>query len=442
MRLRHPLFERDLPRSWSVCTVDDIKSPEPSSCVAGPFGSNISSKYFVDDGVPVIRGNNLSDKLIPFVPEGFAFVSEERASSYKAQHVRAGDLVFTCWGTIGQVGLIPNDGPYRAYIISNKQLKLRPNQMITDVRYLFYYFASPAMVAHIRGRAIGAAVPGINLGILKALPVVLPPLPVQHRIASILSAYDDLIENNTKRIKILEEMARSLYREWFVHFRFPGHENVKMVDSELGKVPKAWPITRLDQVYQTASGGTPSRKHPEYFAAAGAGIPWVKTKELLDGWILFTEEDLSLEGLNSSSAKIFPANTLLIAMYGATIGQLGLLGVPSATNQACCAILPAQEKSPFGPYWAWCYFLENRARIAALGLGAAQPNISQVVIRGLELVRPSAELAARFEQSATPLFETIRNLQARNWTLQRTRDLLLPRLISGEIDVSKLPLPT
>src|SRR5215210_5824009 len=123
MSKRHPLFDTSLPKDWQCLPLDEIKANEPHSCVAGPFGSNISSKYFVDEGVPVIRGSNLRADLTKFVPEGFVFVSPEQAKQYKAQHVIADDLVFTCWGTIGQVGLIPNDGPFTEYIISNKQLK-------------------------------------------------------------------------------------------------------------------------------------------------------------------------------------------------------------------------------------------------------------------------------------------------------------------------------
>src|ERR1700687_2480487 len=235
---RHPLFETPLPANWRLLKVDDIKSPEKSACVAGPFGSNISSKFFVQSGVPVIRGGNLCDDLTRFVPEGFAYVTEEQAKKYKAQHVRAGDLVFTCWGTIGQVGLIPANGPFPEYIISNKQLKLRVNPELADSVYLFFYFAGPKMVQHVLGKAIGAAVPGINLGILKELPVVLPPLPVQRQIAGILSAYDELIENNLRRIKILETMARALYREWFVEFRCPGHEERLVVTSPVRDLPR------------------------------------------------------------------------------------------------------------------------------------------------------------------------------------------------------------
>lgn len=239
------LFDLPLPAGWKLLSVDDIKAPEKHSCVAGPFGSSISSKFFVEEGVPIIRGGNLRDDLTPFVAEGFAFVSPEQAQRYKGQHVRAGDLVFTCWGTLGQVGLIPTNGPFPEYIISNKQLKLRPNGEIADSKFLFYYFGSPQMVQHIRSIAIGAAVPGINLGLLKALQVALPPLDLQKEIVRFLSAYDDLIEDNNRRIKILEEMAQMIYREWFVHFRFPGHEKVKVVESELGMIPESWRIGTL-----------------------------------------------------------------------------------------------------------------------------------------------------------------------------------------------------
>jgi type I restriction enzyme S subunit len=203
-----------VPAGWKLCSVDEIKAREPSACVAGPFGSEISSKYFVDEGVPVIRGSNLRDDLTRFVSEGFVFVSEERAARhYGPQHVKSGDLVFTCWGTIGQVGLIPEDGPHPSYIISNKQLKLRVDRTIADPVFCFYYLASPAGVEYIRNRGIGGAVPGINLGILKRLPIAFPPLETQLRIVSVLAAYDDLIENNRRRMALLEKAARLLYEE-------------------------------------------------------------------------------------------------------------------------------------------------------------------------------------------------------------------------------------
>jgi type I restriction enzyme S subunit len=187
------------------------------------------------------------------VPQGFAFVSEDQAREYGPQHVRGGDLVFTCWGTIGQVGLIPYDGPFPEYIISNKQLKLRVNPDIANPLFCFYYLASPAGAAYIRNRGIGGAVPGINLGILKAMPIALPKLEVQREIAGILSAYDDLIENNRRRMALLEESARLLYQEWFVRLRFPGHEHTRIVNG----VPEGWERTTLGTLCRIRRGASP-----------------------------------------------------------------------------------------------------------------------------------------------------------------------------------------
>ena len=202
-----------VPKGWKVLSVNNIKSTEPYACVAGPFGSNISAKYFVDSGVPVIRGSNLRHDLTRFVPTGFVFVSEAKAQDFLPQHVVGDDLVFTCWGTIGQVALVPKDGPYPAYIISNKQLKLRVDESVADPLFCFYYFASPPFVEHIRNHGIGGAVPGINLGILKSLKIAIPPLDIQRRISKIIAAYDNLIENNRRRITLMEESARLLFRE-------------------------------------------------------------------------------------------------------------------------------------------------------------------------------------------------------------------------------------
>ena len=280
---RQPLFDRPLPDGWQILTVDDIKAPGKHSCVAGPFGSNISSKYFVESGIPVIRGNNLRDDLTRFVAKGFVFVSEEQAKNYKAQHVKPGDLVFTCWGTLGQVGLIPDDGPYPEYIISNKQLKLRPNEEMCNPLYLFYYFGSPYMVEYIQRIASSAAVPGINLRLLKSFQIALPPLDVQDHIASILSAYDDLIENNTRRIAILEEMARALYQEWFVHFRFPGHEHVPLAPSPLGPIPEGWEVLPFSSAARFVNGFAFKPSH-----WGTRGLPIVKIKELKNGIVADT----------------------------------------------------------------------------------------------------------------------------------------------------------
>lgn len=294
----------------------------------------------------------------------------------------------------------------------------------------FVYHLMTTLRDELKSNAGGAATPIINKTAFSEIEVNVPPLPVQRLIAGILSAYDELIENNQRRIKILEQMARALYREWFVHFRFPGHEHVARVPSPLGEIPEGWEVVPFSEIYDTASGATPSRKIAEYY---GEDYPWIKTRELKDGFVLEAEENITKLGLEKSSAKLFPANTVVIAMYGATIGKLGILAMPSATNQACAAILP--RKTGFGRAYAYWFLAENRKELIALGQGAAQQNISQVVIKKFPSLRPPTELAERFTVIAEPLLDLIKSLQNNIQNLRRTRDLLLPRLLSGQLNL-------
>ena len=423
--IERPLVYK-VPKNWNVHTVNEIRSMDAHSCVAGPFGSKISSKFFVDDGVPVIRGSNLRDDLTRFVPENFVFLSETKAQEFRPQLVKGGDLIFTCWGTIGQVGLIPENGPYPEYIISNKQLKLRVNQKIASPLFCFYYFASPLYVEHVRNRNIGGAVPGINLGILKSFRIALPPIKVQDGLIEILGSYDDLIENNRRRMALLEDAARQMYQEWFVRLRFPGCEHARIVDG----VPDGWKKGMVSDFYETSSGGTPSRKRPEYFTGE---IPWVKTQELHDGFIIDTDEKITEAALKNSSAKLFSDKTILVALYGATIGKIGILAVPATTNQACCAIIPTDKSSHY--IHAFLFFRENKERLVSLSAGAAQNNISQQIIRGFEMIVPKPSLMKSFTESLEPVFEQWLILHRQNHKLRTARDLLLPKLMSGELTV-------
>ena len=432
---RHVLFDNELPRGWSVTTVDAIKATEKSACVAGPFGSNISSKYFAPEGVPVIRGSNLTDDLTRFVPKGFVFVSLERAASYRAQHVRAGDLVFTCWGTIGQVGLIPENGPFPEYIISNKQLKLRPNTALTDPLYLFYYFASPQMVSHLRNRAIGAAVPGINLGILKALEVVLPPIRAQRRIASILSVYDDLIENNTRRIAILEEMAQRIYEEWFVRFRFPGHEGVPMVESELGLVPEGWPVVAASRAMEI----NPSTKVPK------EGLkPFLAMNCLSDGSMLI---DCPGERDGNSGSKFCNGDTLFAritpCLENGKTGFVQFLPSDDAVAFGSTEFIVLRSRT-LTPEFVYLLARSDAFRdnaIKSMSGASGRQRVREACFDTFLLATPNQKTLAQFEGVVRPMFQLVQSLALKNANLRETRDLLLPKLISGELDVSAVPEP-
>ena len=206
---------------------------------------------------------------------------------------------------------------------------------VADVKFVKYLLST--LQPGMQSAALGTTQDNLSLEKLLSFRFAVPPLDYQKKVASVLSAYDDLIENTTRRIEILEEISLRLYEEWFVKFRTPIDAGQRSEDCGNGELPEGWELQPLANLYETKSGGTPSRKRAEYF---GTGIPWIKTKELKDGPIFVTEEQITEEGLSNSSAKLLPKDTVLIAMYGATIGKLGILDIDAATNQACCAILP------------------------------------------------------------------------------------------------------
>ena len=277
-----------------------------------------------------------------------------------------------------------------------------------------------------------------DLSSIQDIMIDVYPLPIQRKIAAILSAYDDLIENNTRRIKILEEMAQAIYREWFVHFRFPGHEGVRMVESELGLIPEGWEVSKIDKVCsRIASGGTPTRNNENYWTPGT--ITWYKTKELQDSFLFDSEEKISNDGLTNSSAKIFPKDSIVIALYASpTLGRLGILTQDSTFNQAMCGLI-ANEKL-INNYYLFFSLLNNRAYFQRIALGAAQQNINVTKLRSMPIIIPNKELIDEFQKIIDTIYLDIKNLLMKNINLRRTRDLLLPKLISGELDVSELDI--
>ncbi|SDB61714.1 type I restriction enzyme, S subunit [Desulfonatronum thiosulfatophilum] len=219
-----------LPTDWKAMTVDEIKSTDKRSIISGPFGSNISSKYFVESGVPVVRGNNLSLGLgEKFKDDGFVFITSEKASELNTWAAK-NDLIFTAVGTIGQVGILRGNEKFNKYIISNKQLRLTVNNRIIDPLFAYYWFASQMMVDQIMQRNTGSSVPLINLSVLKSLVVPVPPLSEQKCIASVLSSLDDKIDLLHRQNKTLEAMAETLFRQLFVEEAQEDWEEVMLAD--------------------------------------------------------------------------------------------------------------------------------------------------------------------------------------------------------------------
>lgn len=282
----------------------------------------------------------------------------------------------------------------------------------------------------------GATMPNLTTDTIKSFPIPYPK--ARRKIASILSAYDDLIENNTRRIAILEEMAQAIYREWFVNFRFPGHENVKLVQSTLGMIPEGWEPTELGSCSQIVPGYAFKSKDWQE-----SGVPVVKIKNITENNCVDMESaDCVSESLISDKMHKFMLKTgdLLIAMTGATAGKAGVLRmrVPSALNQRVAKICPNDGFRSL----LWCFIIGNRKLFFNLADGAAQPNMSGGQIESVPLLVPSGHILSLFESSVCDIAKLVDSLYFKNRNLRTTRDLLLPKLISGLLDVEDLDIDT
>ncbi len=238
-----------------------------------------------------------------------------------------------------------------------------------DERFVYYFFKAFDFTPYNSGSAQSS----LNRNYLYPVPIQVPPLQTQRKIAAILSAYDDLIENNMRRIEILEEMARSLYREWFVNFRFPGHEQVKMVDSELGLIPEGWDVKKLVELGEIITGKTPSKKVPEYF---GDYMPFIKTPDMHGNiFCIQAGEYLSELGVASQKNKIIPANSLCVSCIG-TAGIVSITSVISQTNQQINSIILHEQLNREFLYFALRSLKEI---INQYGSNGVHPNFAKIL---------------------------------------------------------------
>ena len=304
----------------------------------------------------------------------------------------------------------------------------RVKQGKSDEDFVYYLTSSDAVVLPAINSMTGASGrQRADKRFIERTKLNVPDLPTQMRIAEILSAYDDLIENNNRRIALLEKAAQELYKEWFVRFRFPGYENVKFENG----LPEGWKRKKISAYYDTCSGGTPSRTHEEYFEE---GIyPWVKTGEIKDCIIIDTEEYITKEAVKKSSAKLLPARSVAMAMYGVNIGQLGYFDKQMTCNQACCVF--SDKKSFSSKHYLFQYLKSIREYLLLISFGAAQQNLSQELIKKIKIVMPSDDVVRAFEEKVDAIYDSIKTLMYKNQNLAKQRDLLLPRLMSGKLEV-------
>jgi len=384
-------------------------------------------------------------KKYPFIEMGavepgrrYVYADQERMFSNGGAKFLHGDTLFARITPCLENGKIAQYIGNKLGFGSTEFFVFRARPEVADPGYI-YYLAKSDIIRMPAAKSMSGASgrQRANLESIINLEVPAPPLPIQRKIASILSAYDDLIENNLRRIKILEEMAQNLYREWFVKFRFPGHEKVRFVDSELGKIPEGWEIDKVGNTFTILGGGTPSKKIPAYWKHGT--INWYTPSDLTGCNLMFMDRSgtkITELGLKKSSAKLFPPYSVMMTSR-ATLGVLAINTTEACTNQGFITCIPNQ-RVPL--YFMYHWLKENVDYFISLGTGATFKEITKGLFKTVELAIPDQNIVYCFEDKVQPIVQNILNLQRKNNILRQTRDLLLPKLISGELDVSELDI--
>lgn len=277
-----------------------------------------------------------------------------------------------------------------------------------DEKFMYYFLQTVDFTQF----NTGSAVPSLNRNHIHELSIFIPPLKEQERIASILSSLDDKIDLLHRENKTLEAMAETIFRKWFI-------EEVRQE-------------VLLGDVVETTSGGTPSRKYEKYYQ--NGTIDWVKSKELNRSFLLKTEEKITLEAVENSSAKFIPANSVLIAMYGATVGEYAIIAKEMTCNQAVCALKP-NDNYPYTYLYLWAKFMQDD--FLNLACGAAQQNISQVLIKQQQFCS-DVDTVKQFHSIVEPLFEKLKQNEIQLSSLEEMKNVILHKLINNELNINEL----
>jgi type I restriction enzyme S subunit len=385
----------------------------------GPFGSNIKVSCFVDSGVPVLNGSNLEGFSLS--EKTFRYVTREKADSLNKANAHRGDIVITHRGTLGQIVFIPQDSKYDRYVISQSQFRVRCNDKVLP-EYLVYYFHTPIGQHKLLSNASQVGVPALARpsSTFQQIEVVLPELSIQKRVVEIISTIQKKIVNNQEQNDNLEQQAQSYFQELFVDNADP-----------------EWTTGTISDLGAVVGGSTPSKAKPEYYTESG--IAWITPKDLSinkSKFVSHGENDITELGLKNSSAAIMPEGTVLFSSR-APIGYIAIAAGEVTTNQGFKSVVPKPE---IGTPFVYFFLKNTLPVIEGMASGSTFKEVSGSTMKNVPAVIPDAETLAKFSDFCAPIFAQQRILEEQNQSLATLRDNLLPKLMSGEIDVSAVQL--
>lgn len=427
---------------WHAVPLGTLTADHEGAVAIGPFGSAMKADEYASSGVPVIRGTNIGGSRE--LKGDWVFIPNAFADAMPRCVVRQGDLVFPHRGAIGEVALVPGDRD--RYFMSTSFMKATLDAAKADPRFVMYYLKSDAGRAEIMRFASQVGTPGIGqpLTSLRQFLVPCPPLGIQKAIADLLWTLDDKIELNRRMAATLEEMARALFKSWFVDFdpvrakaegRDPGlpAATAALFPDAFGEdgLPVGWSKASLLDHARLISGGTPKTEEPTYW---GGHILWASAKDVsqcADRFLTVTERTITRRGLEESATRMVPALSTVVVARGATTGRHCLFGREMAMNQTCYALHSEAQR----PFWLACTFSALVAELVHGAHGSVFDTITTTTLQTAKIVQGGDEVTFAFERIVQPIYERILSLVDEAATLRALRDTLLPKLISGELRI-------
>jgi len=410
-----------VPQGWEATTTAELIRDK--SLLIGD-GYRAKNSEFVDGGgLPFVRVGDITSRIRTDVRDELPL---SRMEHYEPKVSQTDDSLITMKGTVGRVARVSSTTRRFVYSPQISFWRVR-DPLRLDPRFVSYWLRSPAFAEQAIATKSGTDMADyINLRDQRRMSLLLPPLATQQRVATVLSAFDELIEINQRRIDLLEDLARSLYREWFVRFRFPGHEDATFVDSARGEIPERWTVCRLDAIAAIVMGQSP---RSEFYNEIGEGLPFHQGVADYGDLLPTHRKYCTLESRTADAMDLLcsvraPVGRLNLADERLVIGR-GLAAIRRVDDNQ--ALLLEQLRYPLGE--------ED-----SLGSGTIFKAINKEQLGGLPIVEPTADIARAFELKARPMLDERVQRTLQNRQLATTRDLLLPRLVTGRLDISHFDL--
>ena len=363
-----------------------------------------------------------------FTFENNQFISKEKDNLLRKGKIQRGDLILTTRGTVGNIGFYDNHIKYDNIRINSGMVILRVIKDIVDAQFLYQLIRGNECRTYIKSFCTGSAQPQLPIKNLSQIDIKIPHLLTQHRIATILSRYDSLIENYQKQIKLLEEAAQRLYKEWFVDLHFPGYETTKIIDG----VPEGWEKKKVGAIGKVITGKTPSTAKKENY---GGKIPFITIPDMHTGIYPTSSQFLSDLGANSQSGKFIPVNSLMVSCIG-TAGLVCITNEECQTNQQINSLV-LNDISQL--YYLYNTFLSLKEYLNNIGSnGATMTNVNKSKFESIEILIPPNSISNLYNKAVEPSFRSIKTFSSQIRLLTEARDRLLPKLMSGDIKIESL----